>query len=401
MLTVLMASCNDPSPGAAPPRVLVTSYSGALGGMEMRMGQEARLLAGAGYASALAVRRFAGFDGWAAALRGQGVDVSEFDPPPLFEQWRWRRLNKWRARLVAARRLRRYRPDLVHVAFCWNTYGATALWLAHECGLPSVISVHNAFPPAELSAWHRPLLAAAFGSVRGIYAVSESALQHFLALYGAYIAPATRLAVIPNSVDTARFAPSPAARAEARAALRLAPEALVLGSVARLAQQKRPQALLRLFCALRPRFPRLHLVLAGSGPLEAQLRAQAAAAGVAGQVRFTGFCGAVERLMPAFDLHLLLSRNEGFGISTIEAMACGVPAVGTDVPGTADILRASAGGVLVPLADEDAAAAAVAALLADPARRAAMGRAGRAEALACYDDARLRRQVLDFYRGLV
>ncbi|MFM9437806.1 L-malate glycosyltransferase [Janthinobacterium sp. CG_23.3] len=386
---------------AAPLRVLVTSYSGELGGMEMRMGQEACLLAEAGYDSALAVRRFPGFDGWAAALRARRVEVSVFDPPPVFEQWQWRRLNKWRARLGAARRLRRYRADLVHVAFCWNTYGASALWLAHDCALPCVISVHNAFPLAELSAWHRPLLAAAFGSVRGIYAVSESAMQHFQALYGAYIDPATRLAVIPNSVDTERFAPSPASRAAARAALGLAPDALVLGAVARLAPQKRPQALLRLFCALRGQFPDLHLVLAGSGPLEAQLRAQAEAAGAAGRVIFTGFCDAVEQLMPAFDLHLLLSRNEGFGIATIEAMACGVAAVGTDVPGTADILRHSRAGLLVPLDDEAGAAAAVAALLADPVRRADMGRHGRAEALARYSDARLRRQLLEFYRGLV
>ena len=385
----------------APPRVLITSYSGELGGMEMRMGQEARLLAAAGYASVLGTCRFPGFDGWAAALRAQRIEVSVFDPPRFFEQWRWRRLNRWRARLGAARRMRRYRPDLVHVAFCWNTYGASVLWLAHHCKLPTVISVHNAFPPAELSAWHRPLLADAFRSVRGIYAVSESAMQHFLALYRDLIDPATRLAVIPNSVDTRRFAPSASARAAARRTLRLAPDALVLGSVARLAPQKRPQALLALFCSLCGQFPNLHLVLAGSGPLEAALRAQAQEAGVGERVVFTGFSAAVEDILPAFDLHLLLSRNEGFGIATIEAMACGVPAVGTDVPGTADILRHSRGGMLVPLDDAAAAAAAVAALLADPARRASMAVHARTEVEAAYSDEHLRRRVLDFYSGLV
>lgn len=387
--------------GKAPPRVLITSYSGELGGMEMRMGQEARLLAAAGYGSVLGTRRFPGFDGWAAALRTQRIEVSVFDPPRFFEQWRWRRLNLWRAPLGAARQLRRYRPDLVHVAFCWNTYGASALWLAHHCKLPTVISVHNAFPAAELSAWHRPLLADAFRSVRGIYAVSESAMQHFLALYRDLIDPATRLAVIPNSVDTRRFAPSAQARDTARRKLRLAPDALVLGSVARLAPQKRPQALLSLFCGLRRQFPDLYLVLAGRGPLEAELRAQAQQAGVAPYVLFTGFSDAVEEILPAFDLHLLLSRNEGFGIATIEAMACGVPAVGTDVPGTADILRHSRGGMLVPLDDAVAAAAAVAALLADPARRASMAVHARAEVEAAYSSEHLRRRVLDFYSGLV
>ncbi|MET3133198.1 glycosyltransferase involved in cell wall biosynthesis [Oxalobacteraceae bacterium GrIS 1.11] len=387
--------------GNVAPRVLITSYSGELGGMELRMGQEARVLAAAGYRSVLATRRFPGFDGWAKALRQECIEVSVFDPPRFLEQWQWRRWNKWRARLGAARRLRAYRADLVHVAFCWSTYGASALWLAQYCRLPAVISVHNAFPPTEFSAWHRPQLIQAFRSVRGIYAVSESAMQHFLVLFQDYIAPATRLAVIPNSVDTARFVGSAQARAMARDKLGLAADALVLGSVARLSAQKRPQAVVELFCRVRRQFPQLYLVLVGSGPLEAALRAQVQALGIVEWVIFAGFSDAVEDLMPAFDLHLLLSRNEGFGISTIEAMACGVPVVGTDVPGTADILRHSQGGLLVSLADEAAAAAAVAALLADPQRRLRMGRHGRAEVEAAYSGENLRRQVLEFYRGLI
>jgi glycosyltransferase involved in cell wall biosynthesis len=392
--------------GAAP-RVLITSYSGELGGMELRMGQEARVLAAAGYQALLATRSFPGFDGWAESLRSGSIDVSVFDPPRFFEQWRWRRWNYWRARFGGMRQLRRYRADLVHVAFCWNTYGASALWLARRCRLPAVISVHNAFPPAELDRWYWPLLREAFLSVRGIYAVSESAMQHFLALYQDYIPPATRLAVIPNSVDLRRFAPSPQGRAAARLRLGLPKGALVLGSVARLSPQKRPQAVLRLFCAVSailsalPGFPDLYLVFVGGGPLEAALRRQAENAGLGKRILFTGYSGAVETLLPAFDLHLLLSRNEGFGIATIEAMACGVPAVGTDVPGTADILRGSRGGLLVPLADETAAAAEVAALLRDRPRRSEMARCARAEMEAGYADARLQKQVLDFYRGLL
>lgn len=393
-----------PGPAGAAPRVLITSYSGALGGMELRMGQEGRVLAAAGYRTVLATRRFPGFDGWADALRKVGIDVSVFDPPDFFEQWPWHRWKRLRAMVSGAGALRRYKADLVHVAFCWNVYGASALWLVRRCGLPAVISVHNAFPPAELDRWYRPMLREAFLSVRGIYAVSESAMQHFLALYQDYIAPATRLAVIPNSVDLQRFAPSPQGRAMARLRLGLPKNALVLGSVARLSDQKRPQALLRLFCALAPAgppLPALYLVFVGTGPLEAVLRRQADAAGVSERVLFAGHSDAVETLLPAFDLHLLLSRNEGFGIATIEAMACGVPTVGTDVPGTADILRGSRGGLLVPLADEVETVAQVGALLRDPQRRQAMARCARAEMEAGYGDARLEKQVLTFYRGLL
>jgi glycosyltransferase involved in cell wall biosynthesis len=389
----------------APPRprrrVLITSCSGELGGMELRMAQEARLLAGAGWHSTFATPHFRGFDGLAAGLRAGGVHVSLFDPPQFFEQWAWRRTNKLRAQWLSAWRLRRYRPDLVHVAFCWTSYGASVLWLAHHCRLPAVISVHNAFPPAAFGPWHQRLYAQAFSSVRGVYAVSASALQHFMANFGPYLPPSARLCVIPNSVDPARFIPSPARRASARERLGLPHDSLVLGSVARLSPQKRPEALIELFQALRQRFEQLHLVLVGSGPLEQALRARVQALGLTPFVVFAGHVAAVEELLPAFDLHLLLSRSEGFGIATIEAMACGVPVVGTDVPGTADILRASRGGLLVPLHDSAAAAASVAALLSDAPRRQDMARHARAEIEAGYTVAGMEQQVHAFYAGLL
>jgi glycosyltransferase involved in cell wall biosynthesis len=118
-------------------------------------------------------------------------------------------------------------------------------------------------------------------------------------------------------------------------------------------------------------------------------------------VVFTGHLEHVETVMPGFDLHLLMSRGEGFGIATIEAMACGVPAVATDVAGSADILRDSQGGMLVPPNDLDEAATRISALLADAPRRAEMGRHARREALQRYSSAVVGRQVRDFYRGLI
>ncbi|MFZ4875782.1 glycosyltransferase [Janthinobacterium sp. Mn2066] len=383
------------------PRIMISSYSGELGGMELRMAQEARVLDAAGYHSMLALRRFPGFHAWAQGLKAEQLRVSIYEPPLFIEHWAWRRLNLLRARLLGAWRLRRYRPDLVHVAFCWTTYGASILWQARQCRLPTVISVHNAFPLESLSAWQQPLMRDAFRSVKGVYAVSLSSMQHFLALYRDWLAPGTRLAVIPNGVDTDRFIVSPARREQARRRLGVPQDALVIGSVARLSAQKRPQELLLLFLRLRPRFPGLYLVLAGAGPLEAMLRQQVQAAGLGGYVIFTGFQQRVDLLMPAFDLHLLLSKNEGFGISTIEAMACGVPAVGTDVPGTADILRGSCGGLLLPLDDAHAACDAVAGLLQDTPRRTEMGRRARIEAEQRYSMQRLEQQLRSFYAGLV
>lgn len=380
--------------------VLVTSYSGELGGMELRMAQEVRYLQQNGHAATLALRPFEGLNVWSQHLAAEQISVAVFEPPDFLEHWPGRRRQLWRARWLAAVRMRAFRAHLVHVAFCWTNYGASVLWLAAHCGLPTVISVHNAFPPAAFGRWQHRLLVQAFASVRGVYAVSVSAMDHFLASYQPYLPRSARLAVIPNPVDTVRFRPSAAARRSARLRWGLPHDAQVLGSVARLSPQKQPESVLALFGMLRKRFPDLYLVLAGQGPLEAALRAQAARMGLAGQVVFTGFVDDVAALMPAFDLHLLLSRNEGFGIATVEAMACGVPVVATDVPGNADVLRGSAAGLLVALGNLKPAVPAIAALLADPARRARMGEHGRAEAQARYSVDVVGQLVRDFYADL-
>jgi len=388
-------------PGPATRRVLITSFSGALGGMELRMAQEARILNAAGCPATLAPSDFPGGASWRQSLRQEGLDTGRLDLPPLFEQWQWRRLNRWRASLTGPARMRRHAPDLVHVAFCWTTYGLSALYVAQRCKLPTIISVHNAFPRQQLSSWHLPIARQAFSSVKGVYAVSASALQHFLAIYRDLIPADARLAVIPNSVDTERFKPSPAHRATARAGWGIPASGLVLGCVARLAEQKQPAALVALFAALQAQLPQLYLVLIGTGPLEPDLRADVRRRGLEHRVIFAGFQERVEELIPGLDLHILMSRNEGFGIATIEAMACGVPAVGTDVPGTADVLAGAPGGLLIPANDEAQAVAAVSDLLRDPARRAIMGQAGRADVIERFGEARVAELVRAFYRGIV
>ncbi|TFW14752.1 glycosyltransferase [Massilia arenosa] len=387
--------------GAQPPKVLLTSVSGGLGGMELRMAQEARVLARSGYRSMLAVPRFRGTGQLAAELESYGVPLRVFDPPQFLEHWNWRRARKLGAQLAGVPRMRMLRPDLVHVAFCWTSYGASLLWMAARSGKPCVISVHNAFPQMEMAAWQAPMYRAAFRAVRGVYAVSESALDHFLKTYAPLLAPATRLAVIPNSVDARRFLPCTIRRAAARQRYLIPSDALVLGSVARLAPQKRPHLLLDLLAALRPRFPSLYLLLVGAGPLESEVKAAVQERGLQDFVRFAGHVEAVEDVMPALDLHLLLSRNEGFGISTIEAMSCCVPAIGTDVPGTADVLGGSCGGLLVPADDAHILRETVGSLLDDPLRRVYMGRCGRAEVQAKYTPELLEQRTRDFYAGLL
>lgn len=336
--------------GMAPLRILLCSLSRTLGGAEMRMALEARLLLRAGYSPSIGINLYPQLVDWAATLTRDNIAVFDFDPPPFMERaWRWRHINKLWARYVSVKFLQRQKPDLVHVFVPWTGHGGTRLWLAHHCRLPTVISVHNAFEPHSWTVWHARHYREAFRSVRGIYAVSASALKRFLNVFGEFLLPDTVIEVIQNGVDTGRFRRDPQARATARDCLGLPQGALVLGSVGRFVKQKRPWELVSVFSELKRMFPTLYLVLVGTGPLEQELRSQAERLRVERSVVFAGFHNAVENLLPAFDVFVLLSRSEGFGIATVEAMASGLPVVGTDVPGTHDILSNSKGGGARPI----------------------------------------------------
>lgn len=381
-------------------RIVLCSLSGTLGGVELRMAVEARLLSRVGYSPRIAINLHPSLMEWANALAHENIPVCDFNPAPFMEKaWRWRHLNKLHAKYIGARFLRGQKADLVHVFLPWTNFGGTRLWLAHHCDLPSVISVRNAFRRESESwtPWHARHYKEAFRSVRGVYAISASALEHFLDVFGEFLLPGTVMEVIHNGVDTGRFRPRPEMRAGARHALGLPQEALVVGSVGRLEKQKRPWALVSVYAELKRIFPTLYLVLVGTGRLEHELRRQVEELGVAGSVIFTGFHGAIENLFPAFDLFVLLSRNEGFGTATVEAMASGLAVVGSDVPGTQNILGNGRGGLLVPLEDEGATMDACARLLGDCELRKQLGRAGREEAVRQYDERAWEGRILAFY----
>jgi glycosyltransferase involved in cell wall biosynthesis len=365
--------------------------------MELRMAAEARLLQESGTKVIVATRTASPLLRWMQVLRSSGIDARSLNVPPAFEEWSWRRVNKMLIEVMSARVLRRWGCQLNHIFMPWTDLGGSLLWASHVAKIPVVLSIHNAFPVHSFHPWYDKLLAEAYSSVAGIYAVSRSAMDHYDAVFGRYIRPGTVRRVIPNFVDTDDFLPSPERRALFRSVRGIPADALVLGSVGRLSDQKRPEALVKVFARLRKEFPNLHLVLVGDGPLKAAIEELVRALGLMHCVHITGYVEDVEDVIPAFDVHVLLSSREGFGIATAEAMACGIPVVGSDVPGTADILSAMVGGRLVPLDDEDAIVAVLRTLLRSPDERANMGAIARQTAERCYSAQIWKKNVLAFY----
>jgi glycosyltransferase involved in cell wall biosynthesis len=185
---------------------------------------------------------------------------------------------------------------------------------------------------------------------------------------------ADRIRVIHNPQDIAGITAA-AARAGPRG-----DAVFQLVTVARLDAQKDLPTLLHALREVRDVEPRARLVVLGEGPDAAALRRLADELGVADAVEWRGWAPPYE-VMAGSDVFVLSSRYEGFGNVIVEALACGVPVVSTDSPsGPREILAGGEYGLLVPVGNSPALAAAILRLRDDPDLRAALRERGRRRA---------------------
>jgi len=209
---------------------------------------------------------------------------------------------------------------------------------------------------------------------------------------GAYVAArvgAAKVHLIPNGVDTARFAPAPRAARQMRNVL----------YVGRLSEEKNLGAIVDAAARLAGRFE-LRITFVGDGPARARLEADASRRGVA-----AGFVPVVEhRRVPTYltdaDVFVLPSYTEGHPKILLEAMSAGVPCVASDVGGNRAIIEPGVTGLLFDLGDPGALAGAMARVLGDPACARALGERARARAVERYDLTRLVAEEIDLLKRL-
>jgi glycosyltransferase involved in cell wall biosynthesis len=201
---------------------------------------------------------------------------------------------------------------------------------------------------------------------------------------------------IPPNIDT----PSP--RAMVRAKEGWPEDEVVVVIVANLLPYKGHLDLIEAAARLPADLPRWSLCLVGRDDgAGGEIAARAAAFGLAHRVRFLGERADVAALLGASDIAVSASHEEGFSNSVIEAMAEELPVVGTAVGGTTDAILDGETGLLVPPREPDAMARALAALIADPARRRELGVAARARATRHFSLSACVRNYSALYSGLV
>jgi sugar transferase (PEP-CTERM/EpsH1 system associated) len=275
-----------------------------------------------------------------------GTDSALADLQPLTDglvvagDIRDRRFAVWRLFKV----MRKLRPHIVH-SRNWGAIEAVAA--AKLAQVPVVIHSEHGY---ELDMLHglpvrRRLMRRFFyGATDSFFTVSED-LRRFHS--GEAWFPADRVLVIPNGVDTRRFAPSAELRLAERQKLGLSKGVFTVGCVGRMIPLKDHDTVIRAAEILVQRGIDVHLLFVGSGPELGSLQQR-----VAGSATLRGrvsFCGAVENIAPllnAMDVLVQASICEGMSNTILEAMSTGVPVVATDVGGNPEVVEEGVCGLL-------------------------------------------------------
>lgn len=347
-------------------RVLHVQKAKGIGGSERHLLDLLPALASRGDEPSMLVLSAPGADVFVDEMRRRGVAVETIpagpDANPL-------------AVAAIARAIRRARADLVHTHLVHaDVHGQLAARIARTRAISTFHSVDPRYrrPPVRQAA------AAAARSARLTICISAHVRGFVVANR---IAPARRARVVHYGIDVAGWSAAAADGAATRAELGLGADDVVVGVAARLVPGKGHPVLLRAFAAARGAEPRLRLLVAGDGPERARLE-RAAGDGV----RFLGFVRDVPRFMAACDVvafPTLPELGEGFGLAALEAMAAGLPVVASDIPALREVVADGETGLLVPPADADALARAVARLVA-PTLRERMGASARERAASLF-----------------
>ncbi len=296
---------------------------------------------------------------------------------PFWERGRWPQ-RQWMLEKLYRQAEREWgRPDVVHLHAC--TMGVEAVWLCRKHRLPLVYTEHYSALMDEPRGVLREQLTRTLAGATVAVAVSR-ALQERLRDYRA------DTYYIPNLVDAERFAPAPAPH-----------EGFVFGVLGNLIPRKRVDRLLRAFAKAGLENTRLRI--GGDGPERERLERLAVSLRLEKQVEF---CGAVPYAQtPAFynacDCLVSASKAETFGMTLIEALACGVPVLSTRSGGPESIVVPGQNGWLVPVDDVDA--------LADSLRQAVQHAfdpaALRADCIARFGEWTVVRQIEEAYRKAI
>lgn len=270
--------------------------------------------------------------------------------------------------------------DVIHAHYA--VPHAAAAWIVSRLrGTPYVVTLHGTdVTRAGVDPALRPLTREALLGAAALSAPSHHLAASARAAFGLPTPPD----VLPNFVDLSRFRP-PDARDRGRLDPAFAPETAGMPTLVHVSNC-RPVKRVVDVVSVAAAVPGARLLVVGDGPDRAAAEAHAHALGISARVAFVGDAPGWLPHLGHGDVYLSPSAEESFGLAALEAMAAGLPVVGTRVPGFDEVVRSPAGS-LHPVGDVAAMAAAVRTLLGDAASHEQARRAARDVASAYAEDA--------------
>jgi len=335
---------------------------------------------------------------WFNALKNE-VDLRLFTISPRSDEYRNSQvvlkapypkpLSYLFLRSILRKKISAFRPDIVHAHYATG-YG----YLGARLGIhPYIVSVWGSdiFDFPHKSHIHSFVVKSILKRADAICATSETLKKGVVALYPDF---EEKTKVIPFGIDLDIFRP---------AARYAGDDEIIIGTARNLEKIYQIDLLMKIFDRIAGSNNAVRLRIAGDGPEREHLLMLKDSLRSSDRIEFMGEIGNPE--LPAFlqnlDIFVISSRFESYGVSALEASACGLPVLGFDVGGLHEIIENGKTGVLVPSGDLQGFERALCDLINDRSLREVMGKAGRQRALAIGNIKMMVRLLLKLYKSLL
>lgn len=289
--------------------------------------------------------------------------------------------------------MERVRPDIVHTHNLYFQLTMVAPFLKRFAHVPLVTTLHlpkmvynRILLDSLINVYQRVLGKLIVQSSDRLIAVSRSVMKHAIEDLGA---PSFKTFVIPNGVNTRAYLPNTHKGKD-----------VIVTFIGRLIGNKGPNYLIRAAPSILKNHPEVHFYIIGEGPLKDKLIKIATLRKLKDRVHFFGSVPDVLPFLQETTVFVRPSLTEGMSLTVLEAMACGLPIVASNVEGNVEIIDNGKTGYLVPPADSKALAEAIIFLLDNRKIASEIGRSARKKTEKFYDWEQIADQTLKIYLSL-
>jgi len=278
------------------------------------------------------------------------------------------------AALHLGKRLRSLKPDIVHLQTPREYMCGT---IAAKLAGAAVVATRHMLLPVK------PGMQIVYRHLQSVVVLSKAIHANLLRCG----IPESQIRLIYAGIHVDEFvrAQSDGSRPAMRAALGISDDCLLIGMAGRMVEGKGHGCLIDAASLVLQQDSRVSFILAGEGPLRAELEARTLAQGIADRVIFPGFCSNMPEFMAALDLCVMPSTcDDVMPLVLMEAMAAGRAVVATDVGSVRELIQHDKTGILVPAASPAATADAILRLIRDPVLKCGIAAAGQSEVRRCF-----------------